>query len=54
MQVPRQAAEGILGGRWWSPRELSGVGEPLWPPRLPELLAAVRRDGPPTTPVHLR
>ncbi|MFD5521217.1 NUDIX hydrolase [Streptomyces sp. NPDC127066] len=48
-----QAAEGILGGRWWSPRDLSEAADPLWPPRLPELLASVRRDGPPTTPVDL-
>ncbi|MEU4167076.1 NUDIX domain-containing protein [Streptomyces sp. NPDC026665] len=48
-----QAAEGILGGRWWSPGDLADTAEALWPPRLPELLAAVRRDGPPTTPVDL-
>ncbi|MFD8740585.1 NUDIX hydrolase [Streptomyces sp. NPDC059618] len=48
-----QAAEGILGGRWWSPDDLSAAVEALWPPRLPELLESVRRDGPPTTPVDL-
>ncbi|MEO3756521.1 NUDIX domain-containing protein [Streptomyces sp. B6B3] len=43
--------DGILGWRWWSPEELAETAEALWPPRLPELLAAVRRDGPPGAPV---
>ncbi|NGN64718.1 NUDIX domain-containing protein [Streptomyces sp. A7024] len=47
------AADGILHGLWWSPEDLSGDTEPLWPPQLPELLAAVRQDGPPATPVDL-
>ncbi|MFG2451896.1 NUDIX hydrolase [Streptomyces sp. NPDC048512] len=47
------AADGILRGRWWTPDELSAAVEPLWPPQLPDLLAAVRSDGPPTTPVDL-
>ncbi|MCT9009450.1 NUDIX hydrolase [Streptomyces rhizosphaerihabitans] len=48
-----QAAEGILGGRWWSPGDMSEAVERLWPPQLPALLAAVRRDGPPAAPVEL-
>ncbi|MET9892300.1 NUDIX domain-containing protein [Streptomyces sp. NPDC006465] len=47
------AADGILRARWWSPADLSYAAEPLWPPQLPELLAAVRQDGPPMTPVDL-
>ncbi|MFJ2832818.1 GNAT family N-acetyltransferase [Streptomyces sp. NPDC087263] len=31
--------EGILGWRWWTPQELAASPEPLWPPRLPSLLA---------------
>lgn len=48
------AEDGILRWRWWSPEELAAADEPLWPPRLPELLAAVRRDGPPARPLDLR
>ncbi|MFF3614980.1 NUDIX hydrolase [Streptomyces sp. NPDC002580] len=47
------AADGILRGRWWSPDDLADAVEQLWPPQLPELLAAVRRDGPPAAPVDL-
>ncbi|QKW00977.1 NUDIX hydrolase [Streptomyces sp. NA02536] len=47
------AEEGILRWRWWSPREPAGATEQLWPPRLPELLAGVRRNGPPVIPVDL-
>ncbi|GGP87916.1 NUDIX hydrolase [Streptomyces roseolilacinus] len=48
------AEDRILRWRWWTPDELAAADEPLWPPRLPELLAAVRRDGPPARPVDLR
>ncbi|MFD4132295.1 NUDIX hydrolase [Streptomyces goshikiensis] len=34
--------------RWLSPAALAGLGEPIWPPRLADLLA-----GPPVEPVHL-
>ncbi|MHC0432924.1 NUDIX hydrolase [Streptomyces sp. O3] len=49
------ADEGILHWRWRSPDELAADdAEPLWPPRLPELLAGVRRrGGPPEAPVDL-
>jgi hypothetical protein len=47
------AADRILKRRWWSPQEPAGDTEPLWPPQLPELLAGVRRDGPPVAPVDL-
>ncbi len=47
------AADKILQSRWWSPEELSGDCEPLWPPQLPELLAEVRKSGVPATPIDL-
>jgi 8-oxo-dGTP pyrophosphatase MutT (NUDIX family) len=47
------AEDGILRWHWWSPAELAAATEPLWPPQLPALLAAVRRDGPPPAPVEL-
>ncbi|GGU88443.1 DNA mismatch repair protein MutT [Streptomyces filipinensis] len=41
---PRLAAEhtadGILGWRWWTRRELAGEPEPVWPPGLGRLLDA--------------
>ncbi|MFJ9418918.1 NUDIX hydrolase [Streptomyces sp. NPDC101227] len=49
------AADKILHGRWWTPAELADSPDPLWPPQLPALLAAVR-DTPPGSapaPVHL-
>ncbi|MFD4791204.1 GNAT family N-acetyltransferase [Streptomyces sp. NPDC058459] len=33
------STEGILGGRWWTPAELVGPAEPVWPPDLGRLLA---------------
>ncbi|MBT2385280.1 NUDIX hydrolase [Streptomyces sp. ISL-11] len=47
------AADKILRWRWWTPDDLSGGTEPLWPPQLPELLAGVRTDGPPVPPIDL-
>ncbi|MEU0287044.1 NUDIX domain-containing protein [Streptomyces sp. NPDC006147] len=46
-------ADKILTWRWWSPAELAGDHEPLWPPQLPGLLAGVLRNGAPATPVDL-
>lgn len=43
----------MLRWRWWSPDELPAATEPLWPPQWPELLAAVRENGAPRTPVGL-
>ncbi|WP_301330380.1 NUDIX hydrolase [Kitasatospora paracochleata] len=35
--------DGILEWRWWTPDDLTAAdADPLWPPQLPELLAAVR------------
>lgn len=39
--------------RWWTPAELAGSTELFWPPRLPELLADLRTQGPPAEPVDL-
>ncbi|MFE2108187.1 NUDIX hydrolase [Kitasatospora sp. NPDC059463] len=37
------AADKILDWRWWTPEDLADTNaDALWPPRLPELLAAVR------------
>ncbi|WP_063770091.1 SAM-dependent methyltransferase [Streptacidiphilus melanogenes] len=47
------AADGILTCRWFTPKELSGVPEVLWPPTLVSLLEDLRRDGPPTEPIDL-
>ncbi|TDC26667.1 NUDIX domain-containing protein [Streptomyces sp. 8K308] len=44
------AGDGILAWRWWSPTDLSDpAAEPVWPPRLRQLLA----EGPPRPPVDL-
>ncbi|MFE9568749.1 NUDIX hydrolase [Streptomyces sp. NPDC006692] len=51
--VDSHAADKILRWRWWSPADLSGGREPLWPPQLPQLLADVRKAGAPATPVNL-
>ncbi|MEW2162666.1 NUDIX domain-containing protein [Streptomyces sp. NPDC007084] len=48
-----RAPDGIPRARWWPPDELSATTETVWPPRLADLPAAVRRDGPPTAPVDL-
>ncbi|MEE1752835.1 NUDIX hydrolase [Streptomyces sp. SP18CS02] len=47
------AADGILRWRWWSPEDLAGDTEPLWPPQLPELLTGVREGRTSATPVDL-
>ncbi|WP_344467670.1 NUDIX hydrolase [Kitasatospora kazusensis] len=39
------AEDRILGWRWWTPADLAHPdADPLWPPQLPSLLAAVRVD----------
>ena len=40
-------AEYVTGLRWWTPAELAASEEAFAPRRLPELLAALLRDGPP-------
>lgn len=39
--------------RWWTPEELAECREALWPPQLVELLAELRRGGPPERPIDL-
>ncbi|MBC3841713.1 NUDIX domain-containing protein [Streptacidiphilus sp. 4-A2] len=47
------AQDGIMTCRWWTPEELAGCPELLWPPQLVALLAELRRNGPPEQPVDL-
>lgn len=47
------AHDGILTCRWWTPAELADCPDPLWPPQLVELLAELRREGPPARPRDL-
>ncbi|MGZ8693809.1 MAG: NUDIX domain-containing protein [Gaiellaceae bacterium] len=45
------AAEGMDGIRWWTPDELATGAANFAPRRLPELVAALLRDGPPAQAV---
>jgi 8-oxo-dGTP pyrophosphatase MutT (NUDIX family) len=46
-------AEGMTAIRWWTPDELE-AGEALFAPRrLPALVRALLRDGPPATPLEI-
>lgn len=47
------AEEQILRWKWWTPADLSGDTEPLWPPQLPHVLARLRERGPSPTPIDL-
>ena len=56
--VPRFTPEQLLaeyvgGARWWTPAELADSDELFAPRRLPELLAALLRDGPPEEPLDV-
>jgi G:T/U-mismatch repair DNA glycosylase/8-oxo-dGTP pyrophosphatase MutT (NUDIX family) len=44
------AAESVHGIRWWTPEELAASEETFSPRRLPELVAALVREGPPPAP----
>ena len=46
-------AEYVTGMRWWTPEELLASDELFAPRRLPELVAALLRDGPPGEPVDV-
>ena len=49
--TPEQlAAEFVTGMRWWTQEELASSDELFAPSRLPELVAALLRDGPPGEP----
>jgi ADP-ribose pyrophosphatase YjhB (NUDIX family) len=45
--------DGILAVRWWTPGALAASQAVFWPPNLPELVAKVRREGPPAEPIAL-
>ncbi len=47
------AAEFVTAVRWWTPAELAASEELFAPRRLPELVAALLRDGPPDEPVDV-
>ena len=47
------AAEFVTGLRWWTPAELEASDELFAPRRLPELVAALLRDGPPGEPLDV-
>ena len=52
--TPEQlAAEFVTGMRWWTQEELASSDELFAPRRLPELVAALLRDGPPGEPVDV-
>lgn len=44
-------AEFVTGVRWWSDADLATAIEPVFPRRLPELLAQLRETGPPLRPI---
>ena len=43
--------EFVTGVRWWSAADLATVTEPVFPKRLPELVAQLRETGPPPQPI---
>ena len=47
------AAEFVTGMRWWTQEELAASDELFAPRRLPELVAALLRDGPPGEPLDV-
>jgi ADP-ribose pyrophosphatase YjhB (NUDIX family) len=47
------AAEYVDELRWWTTEELDGSDEVFAPRRLPELLRALLRDGPPAEPLTI-
>jgi len=52
--TPEQlAAEYVTGLKWWTPAELAASEELFAPRRLPELVAALLRDGPPGKPIDV-
>lgn len=45
--------DGILATRWWTPSALAESKALFWPANLPELVARVRRQGPPEAVIEL-
>lgn len=57
LTVEQLADENLHGIRWWSPEEIAAAhaaGTRFSPRSFPGLFAALRRDGPPAHPPHLR
>jgi 8-oxo-dGTP diphosphatase len=53
-QTPEQlAAEWVTGMRWWTQDDLATADVIFAPRRLPELVAALLRDGPPGEPLDV-
>ena len=46
-------AEGVTAIRWWTLEELDSADTLFAPRRLPELLRALLRDGPPAEPIEI-
>jgi ADP-ribose pyrophosphatase YjhB (NUDIX family) len=54
LTVEQLAAEWVSGIRWWTQGELAAAGGRKFAPRrLPELVAALVRDGPPGEPLDV-
>ncbi|MEV6109934.1 NUDIX domain-containing protein [Streptomyces sp. NPDC051940] len=51
--VARHGEDDIVGWRWWSPAELAAATEDLWPPQLPQLVAALPAEPARLEPTHL-
>jgi 8-oxo-dGTP diphosphatase len=47
------ASEYVTAIRWWTQEELAATRELFAPRRLPELVAALLRDGPPGEPIDV-
>ena len=47
------ASEYVTAIRWWTQAELAASEEQFAPRRLPELVAALLRDGPPEEPLDV-
>jgi len=53
LTVEQLAAEYVTGMRWWTQDELAAADVVFAPRRLPELVAALLRDGPPEEPLDV-
>ena len=52
-RVEQLASEYVTAIRWWTQEELAASEELFAPGRLPELVAALLRDGPPGEPIDV-
>jgi hypothetical protein len=51
--VEQLASEYVTAIRWWTQEELMASQELFAPQRLPELVVALLRDGPPAEPLDV-